>query len=77
MGTQNTYTSLKTHRLRAGDLWSNAKSPCADPGIFVGGWGGVQARRPETAYTFFLVFTLFYTLQWGSRGFITEKTVLF
>ena len=46
---------------------------CADPGIFVrrggGGGGGVEARRPGQC---FLVINLFYSLQSGSNGFITE-----
>ena len=54
---------------------------CADPGIFVrhrgggGGGGGVEARRPENSLdNVFLVINLhvFYSLQSGSNGFITE-----
>ena len=53
---------------------------CADPGIFVrrrggggGGGGGVEARRPENSLdNVFLVINLFYNLQSGSNGFITE-----
>ena len=51
---------------------------CADPGIFVrrgggGGGGGVEYRRPENSLdNFFLVINLFYSLQSGSNGFITE-----
>ena len=44
--------------------------------IFVrggGGGGGVEPRRPKTVWTmFFLVINLFYSLQSGSNGFITE-----
>ena len=41
--------------------------------------GRVQARRPENildnvVFLFFLVLNLFYSLQWGSYCFITEKT---
>ena len=45
-----------------------------DPGIFVrqGGGGGVKARRPENSLDNFLVINLFYSLQSGSNGFITE-----
>ena len=47
---------------------------CADPGIFVRQGGGVS--RPDgqkTVWTmFFLVINLFYNLQSGSNGFITE-----
>ena len=51
-----------------------------------GGGGGVQARQPENSlddfvffffFFFFKVLNLFYTLQRGSNGFITEKTKLF
>ena len=47
--------------------------------IFSGGGGaGVMARRPEISLDkFFLVLKLFYSLQRGSNGFITEKTILF
>ena len=55
---------------------------CADPGIFVrrgevGGWGwggvGVEARRPENRLdNVVLVINLFYSLQSGPNGFITE-----
>ena len=51
---------------------------CADPGIFVrrGGGGGGGGSRPDgqkTVWTmFFLVINLFYNLQSGSNGFITE-----
>ena len=43
---------------------------------------GVQARRPENILDnvfvlFFIVLNLFYSLQWGSDCFITEKTILF
>ena len=46
----------------------------ADPRIFVGGGGGgVEARRPENSLgNVFLVINLFYSLQSGSNGFITE-----
>ena len=41
----------------------------------------VQARRPENSvdniFFSFLVLNLFYTLQSGPKGFITEKTILF
>ena len=52
----------------------------ADPGFFSGEeeGGRVQARRPENSLDkFFLVFNLFYSLQRGSNGFITEKIILF
>ena len=45
--------------------------------------GGVQARWPENSldnvffFFFFLVLNLFNSLQRGSNGFITEKTILF
>ena len=43
-----------------------------DPGIFVRG-GAVEARRPENSLdNAFLVINLFYSLQSGSNGFITE-----
>ena len=52
---------------------------CADSGFFVrgggggGGGGGVEARRPENSLdNVFLVINLFYSLQSGSNGFITE-----
>ena len=57
------------------------KSSCANPGIFVsggrgGGGGGGGGSRPdgqETVWTmFFIVINLFYSLQSGSNGFITE-----
>ena len=39
----------------------------------VGGGGGVEARRPENSLdNVFLVINLFYNLQSGSNGFITE-----
>ena len=38
-----------------------------------GGGGGVEARRPENSMdNVFLVINLFYSLQSGSNGFITE-----
>ena len=38
-----------------------------------GGGGGVEARRPENSLdNVFLVINLFYNLQSGSNGFITE-----
>ena len=41
--------------------------------------GGVQAWRTENSLgnVFILVLNLFYSLQRGSNGFITEKTLLF
>ena len=50
----------------------------------VGGWGGggpgpmarKQSRQPFF-FSFFLVLNKFYSLQRGSNGFITEKTILF
>ena len=52
---------------------------CADPGTFFrrggggGGGGGVKAQRPENSLdNVFLVINLFYNLQSGSNGFITE-----
>ena len=47
--------------------------------IFLG--GGVQGRPPENSlgiifFLFFLVLNLFYSLQRGSNGFITQKTIL-
>ena len=50
--------------------------PCADPGIFVRGGPGPMARKQPEQH-FFLVLNLFYRLQRGSNGFITEKTILF
>ena len=43
-----------------------------------GGGGGVRARRPENSLdnVFILVFNLYYSLQRGSNGFITENIVL-
>ena len=39
-----------------------------------GGGGGVEARRPENSLdNVFLVINLFYSLQNGSNGFITEE----
>ena len=49
---------------------------CADPGIFVRGGGGVS-RKQHVQRFFFLALNLFYNLQRGSNGFITEKTILF
>ena len=47
---------------------------CADPGIFS---GGSRSDGQKTVWTmFFLVLNLFYSLQRGSNGFITEKTIL-
>ena len=70
---------LKTHSL------THTRTPCADPGFFSG--TGAQARRPENRTTcffrffffflFFFVLNLFYSLQRGSNGFITEKAILF
>ena len=38
-----------------------------------GGGGGVEARRPENSLdNVFLVINLFYSLQSGTNGFITE-----
>ena len=53
----------KSNRVHAGD-----------PGIFVRrGGGGVEAPRPENSLdNVFLVINLFYSLQSGSNGFITE-----
>ena len=48
--------------------------------IFCQGRGGrVQARRPENSLdnVFILVLNLYYSLQRGYNGFITEKTSLF
>ena len=41
--------------------------------------GGVQAWRPENSLdnVFIIVLNLFYSLQRGPNGFITEKTLLF
>ena len=42
-------------------------------GLSGGGGGGVEARRPENSLDIvFLVINLFYNLQSGSNGFITE-----
>ena len=39
-----------------------------------GGGGGVETRRPESSLdNVFLVINLFYTLQSGSNGFITDR----
>ena len=48
---------------------------CTDTEILV---RGVQAGRPDNSLdnVFFLVLSLFYSLQGGSNGFIEEKTVL-
>ena len=47
---------------------------CADPGSFVRRGG---ARRPENSLdNVFLVINLFYNLQSGSNGFITEGLIL-
>ena len=44
-----------------------------------GGGEGFQARRPENSLDvmFFKSSNLFYSLQRGSNGFITETTILF
>ena len=48
-----------------------------------GGVGGIHARLPENSldkfflFCFVLVLDLFYSLQRGSNGFITERTILF
>ena len=57
-----------------------ALTACADPGIFVKGGPGPMARKQHGQRffsVFFLVLNLFYSLQEGSNGFITEKTILF
>ena len=43
-------------------------------GVGWGGGGGVEARRPENSLdnVFFFAINLFYSLQSGSNGFITE-----
>ena len=44
----------------------------------VGGGGGGGGKQPENSLdNVFLVLNLFYSLQRGSNGFITEKTILF
>ena len=47
-----------------------------EPGIFVRGGGGGGGSRPDSQKTvwtmFVLVLNLFYSLQRGSNGFITE-----
>ena len=46
---------------------------CQAVGRGGGGGGGVEARRPENSLdNVFLVINLFYNLQSGSNGFITE-----
>ena len=46
---------------------------CADPGIFVkGGGGGRGPTARKQSGQCFLVINLFYNLQSGSNGFITE-----
>ena len=49
--------------------------------FFQGGGGGVgpgpTARKQSGQRFFFLVLNLFYSLQRGFNGFITEKTILF
>ena len=51
-----------------------ALKACADPGIFVKGF----QKTAWTTFVFcFLVLNLFYSLQEGFNGFITEKTILF
>ena len=54
-----------------------ALTACADPGIFVKGGPGPMARKQPGQLFFFciLVLNLFYSLQEGSNGFITEKTI--
>ena len=56
------------------------RTACSDPGIFFrggGGGGGVQARWPENSLDnlFLLDLNLFYSLQRGYNGFITEKSI--
>ena len=61
---------------------------CTDPGIIFRGEGGPDRTRLEgqkTVWTtlllvffcFFLVLNLFYSLQRGLNGYITDKTILF
>ena len=46
--------------------------------FFQGGWGaGQTARKQSGQCCFFLVLNLSYSLQRGSNGFITEKTLLY
>ena len=64
-GTKNTYTSSCHHaQIQEFLSW---------------GEGEVQARRPENSKdnVFILVLNLFYSLQRGSNGLITEKALLF
>ena len=52
----------------------------ADPGFFVGKVGGVGGPGPtarKQPWQRFLVINLFYSLQRGLNGFISEKTILF
>ena len=51
---------------------------CANPGFFSGGGGGPgPTTRKQCGHRFLLFFNLFYSLQRGSNGFMTEKTILF
>ena len=65
-----------THKQRPRRYEQVEQGSCVDSGIFVrggGGGGGVAARRPENSLDYvFLVINLFYSLQSGSNGFITE-----
>ena len=56
-----------------------ALTACADPGTFVKGGPGPMARKQPGQRFFFCFFSpqLIYSLQKGSNGFITEKTILF
>ena len=52
--------------------------PFTDPGIFFkGGPGPMVRKQTGRFFVFFLVLNLFNSLQGGSNGFITEKTILF
>ena len=81
LGTQNMYTSMNAHRLMVECIVSvrGSRNFCQGGG---GGGGGGGRKRPENSldnvfFCFLLVLNLFYSLQRGSKGFITEKTILF
>ena len=46
---------------------------CADPGFFTGD----GQKTAWTTFFVFLVLNIFYSLQRGYNGFITEKTIIF
>ena len=78
LGTQHTYTSLNAHRLKAGDLGRMHSHHARIQG-FLSGEGGCPGptARKQPGQRFLVVLNLFYSLQRGSYGFITETTILF